>query len=166
MMSRQRTQMGFTVVEVMVALVVLSLVGLALGATFLVGYTAISYETRQIAADSAVSNASLTLLRDLSSATVNSILPDTISTGAGSLVLTYGTPPASTTVTYTIDANNNLLRTLSGFVSGSFVAARGVNTLTVATGTPACELTVSLLPSAAGATVQTLTVSQRTLGCF
>ncbi len=166
MIGQRRRQAGFTVVEAMVSLAVLSIMAVALGGTFLVAFTSLSREASQIAAGTAVSAASLALTRDLSSSTVTSALPDTLTVGSGTLVLTAGPPGATTTATYTIDANSNLVRTLSGAASGSFTAARGVKTLTVSSGIPACQLTVSLLPSATGATAQALTVSQRTQGCF
>jgi len=151
-----------------VALLILTLLAVALGGTFLVGYKTLTREARQIAGDTAVSSASLTLLRDLSSSSITSPLPDTISPGAGTLTLTDGPTSGAATVTYTIDANNNLIRTLSGASTGSFTAARGIQLVTVSSGTPACRLSVSLTPSAVGASTQTLTVDQRvgTAGCF
>ncbi len=44
-------QQGFTLVEVMVAVAVFSVVSLAMAGTFLVGYRAIQNEARVIAAD-------------------------------------------------------------------------------------------------------------------
>ncbi len=166
MNGHHRHQAGFTIIEALVGLAVITIIGLALGSTFLVGYTALNREARQLGAGTAAANASLTLTRDLSSSTISSGLGVTITAGSGSLSLTYGSP--ATNVTYTIDANNNLIRTLSGGSSGSFVAARGVIQLTVSAGTPACVVNVSLLPSAVGATSQSLTVSRRigASGCF
>jgi prepilin-type N-terminal cleavage/methylation domain-containing protein len=160
--ARRRRQAGFTLVEVMVGLLVGTVVSLALASAFLLGYRTISQEARQIAADQAISNASLTLLRDLTSAT-------TISTGtitAGSappLSVTYGVP--ATTATYRIDARNNLIRTVGGTQR---VAARGMAQVVIAPPGPACYYTVTLTPSAAGAVAVSLNASTRVgpQGCF
>jgi prepilin-type N-terminal cleavage/methylation domain-containing protein len=160
--ARRRRQGGFTLVEVLVGLLVGTVVSLALASAFLLGYRTISQEARQIAADQAISNASLTLLRDLTSAT-------TISTGtitAGSappLSVTYGVP--ATTATYGIDAKNNLIRTVGGTQR---VAARGMARVVIAPPGPACYYTVTLTPSAVGAVAVTLNASTRVgpQGCF
>jgi len=166
MSVRRRHQGGFTIIEALVGLAIISVIALALGSTFLVGYTTLSKEALQVGAGTAAANASLALTRDLTSSGITSGLGVTITAGSGSLSLTYGSP--ATNVTYTIDSNNNLIRTLSGASSGSFVAARGVQQLIVSAGTPACYVNVSVLPSAAGATAQSLTVSRRigATGCF
>ncbi len=64
---RQR-QRGFTLVEMMVGLAILSIVTIAMAGTFLVASRAVSNEARAIAAHEAVSGASLWLTRDLNSA--------------------------------------------------------------------------------------------------
>ena len=74
--------------------------------------------------------------------------------------MTYGS--AAIGVAYTIDANQNLIRTVGG---QAFVAARGMTSVTVAA--PAgCYATVTLQPSATGAVAQTLTVGNRPGGCL
>src|SRR5213080_2367385 len=108
MMGGQR---GFTLVEVMVSIAIFTIVSLAMAGTFLVGYRAISNEARVIAADTAVSNASLWLTRDLNSATTTSGCPCTIQAGSP-LTLTYGVPPV--TVVYSVDGSRNLIRTVGG----------------------------------------------------
>jgi prepilin-type N-terminal cleavage/methylation domain-containing protein len=161
MRLKLRQQAGFTLVEAIVGMLILSLVAVALAGTFMVGYSVISQEARQIAAAQAVSSASLTLLRDMTSAT--SISTGTISPGAGSLSFTYGAP--GTTAFYTVDAGNNLIRTVGG---AARVAARGIQSVSVAAGAPACYYTITLQPSAAGSAARTLNLSQRigTQGCF
>jgi prepilin-type N-terminal cleavage/methylation domain-containing protein len=158
--ARRRRQAGFTLVEVLVALLVTSVVMLALAGTFLIGYRALSQEAQQIAADEAISQASLSLTRDLSSAT-SWVVTGALGPGNGqTLTVTYGSP--ATVVVYSISANRDLLRT-TGVPS---VAARGVQSVSVATGAPACYLTVTILPSATGAVSQTLNVGLRTGGCL
>lgn len=161
MTRRSSRQAGFTLVEMMVGLVIMTVVALALVGATLVGYRTITVEARTIAANQTVSNASLALVRDLSSATT--IATGTISPGAGTLTVTYGSPV--TTVTYRIDANRNLLRTVGASTS---VAARGMQTLTIAVGNPACFTAVTITPSAVGAVGSTLNVTQRAgaQGCF
>ena len=78
----KRRQLGFTVVEAMVGVTILTVLTLAMAGTFLVGYRAINNEARVIAADSAVSNASLWLTRDLQSETAT--VAGTIQTGTRS----------------------------------------------------------------------------------
>lgn len=151
-------QQGFSLVEVMVAIAVFSIVSLAMAGTFLVGYRAIQNEARVIAADTASSNASLSLTRDLNSATPT--VAGTIQFGNPPLILTYGMPP--TTVAYSIDANQNLIRTVN---ASSQVAARGITRVTISPWV-GCYGTVSILPSAIGATAVTLNVSNRPGGCF
>jgi hypothetical protein len=141
---------GFTIVEAAIGLLVIALITGALASTFLVGYTVISKEANQISADGAASSSSLSLLRDLSSATSISY-GGALTPGGGSFSVTYGVSPG-TTVTYTIDAQGNLLR-------GSTVAARGLQSLSLSTS--GCQLTVTLTPKAI-AVAQTLGVTQRT----
>jgi prepilin-type N-terminal cleavage/methylation domain-containing protein len=162
-MTGRYRQAGFTLVEAMVGLVILSIIMVALGGTFLVGYTTISREASAIAADTAVTSASFVLSRDMTSSIKTSSLPATISPGSGSLNFQYGSPSVS--ATYTIDANLNLLRTTGGAAS---VVARGVQQMTVSAA--GCVTTITILPSANGAAAQTLTMSQRVgaagTGCF
>ncbi len=155
--SRRRRQAGFTLIEMMVSLAIVTTVTIALGGTFIVGYTAINREAREIAADTAISDASLTLTRDLQSAAA--VPTGSISAGVGALSLTYGSP--AVTVVYTVDASSNLIRTFGG---NAFVAARGMTSVTIAS--PGCYATVTLQPSAVGAVAQTLNVSNRPGGCL
>jgi len=151
---------GFTIVEAAIGLLVIALITGALASTFLVGYTVISKEANQISADSALSSASLPLLRDLSSSTI-SVYTGTLTPGSNSLVVVAGVPP--TTMTYRIDAQGNLTRSVAG--GGTSVAARGLQRLALATA--GCQLTVTLTPKAI-AVARTLRVTQRTgaAGCF
>jgi prepilin-type N-terminal cleavage/methylation domain-containing protein len=158
---RQSRQAGFTLVEVLVGMLVGTVVSLALASAFLLGYRTISQEARQIAANQAVSSASLPMVRDLTSAT--SISTGTITPGAGTLTVTYGIP--LTTATYRIDATNNLIRTVG---AAQRVAARGMTSVRIAPPAPACYYTVTLTPSAVGAVAVTLNVSTRVgpQGCY
>lgn len=163
MITRRRRQAGFTLVELMVGLLIGTLVSLALAGAFAIGYRTIGQEARQIAADQAVSSASLPLLRDLISATT--VTTGTITPGsAPPLTITYGAAPI-TTATYRIDARNNLIRTVG---AAARVAARGMRSVTIAPPGPACYYTVTLTPSAVGAVAVTLNVSTRVgpQGCF
>jgi prepilin-type N-terminal cleavage/methylation domain-containing protein len=157
-------QSGFSLVELMLGLMLMTLVSLALGGATLVGYRTFTTEARQIAAGQAVSGASLTLVRDLSSATT--FTTGTISrNNVGLFTVTYGAAPA-TSVTYRIDAANNLTRTIGGSTS---VAARGMQSVTIARAVnPICDATVTIGPSAVGAVAVTLRVAQRVgvQGCF
>src|SRR6202035_4250371 len=101
--ARRHRQAGFTLVEMMVGMLVGTAVSLALASAFLLGYRTISQEARQIAADQAISTASLPMVRDLTSATT--ISQGTITPAFGTLTITYAVPV--TTVTYRIDARNN-----------------------------------------------------------
>ena len=162
MTDRQRSQAGFTLVELMVGILVTTMIALSLGGAFLVGSRTISVEARQIAGDQAVSGASLPLLRDLTSATT--VSTGTITPGsAPPLTITYGAPV--TTATYRIAANNDLIRTVG---AAARVAARGIKRVTIAPPSPACYSTVTLTPSAVGAVAVTLNVSTRVgpQGCF
>ena len=163
MNRRARRQSGLSLVEMMVGLVLMTVVSLTLAGATVVGYRTFTIETRQIATGKAVSGATLTLVRDLSSATAFTI--GTITRNTGTLQVTYGAPPA-TVVIYRIDAANNLTRTIGGSTS---VAARGMQSVTIArAANPVCDITVTIRPSAVGAAAVTLRVSQRvgTRGCF
>ncbi|TMD15083.1 MAG: prepilin-type N-terminal cleavage/methylation domain-containing protein [Chloroflexi bacterium] len=156
-----RSQRGFTLVELLVGLALSSVVALVLAQTFLVGYQVLTAESRAIAGDQAISSASLSLTRDLSSGKTTSVLPLTLTPGSGALLVVYGSPPV--TVTYAIDASANLIRTAGG---ASTVSSRGLQRLDLSAGLPLCYLNLSLTPSASGAAAQTLRVGERTLGCF
>jgi prepilin-type N-terminal cleavage/methylation domain-containing protein len=161
-MKRAHRQSGYTLIELLMATVITGVVAMALGGTYLVGYRSISLEANEVSADQAVSSASLNLTRDLSSGTVSSALPLTLSPGSGSMVLSYGSP--AVTVTYTINGGKTLLRAVSGGLTT--VAGRGISQLTLSAGTPACYLSATILPSASGASAQTMNVGERTGGCF
>ncbi len=155
-------QRAFTLVETMIALAILSVITVAMAGTFLVASRAVSNEARIIAADEAVSGASVWLTRDLSSATP---LPTgTVSTGT-TLTLTYGSP--AVTVVYSVDNNNDLVRTVNG--TGE-TAARGISSVSISVPgpptAPSCYATVTIQPSATGATPVTFNVSNRPGGCF
>jgi prepilin-type N-terminal cleavage/methylation domain-containing protein len=155
-MRRATRQRGYTLVEALVGITILSIVTLVMASTFLVGVRAITNEARIIAADGASSDASLSLVRDLSSAAA---VPVGTINAATPMTLTYGSGP--TTVVYSVDANSNLIRTVNGSAQ---VAARGITSVTIAlTG---CYATVTIQPSAVGATTSTLNVSNRPGGCF
>jgi len=154
---RQRER-GFTLVEIMVGLAILSLVTIAMAGTFLVASRAVSNEARAIAADEAVSGASLWLTRDLNSA---SALPagTVVALGNPPLTLQYGSP--AVIVAYSVNTNNDLVRTVNGVDT---TAARGITSVTV---TPAgCYATVTIQPSATGATAATFNVGNRPGGCW
>lgn len=162
---RRHGQAGFTLTEMLISLAIVGIVSVVLAETFVVGYTTLSTESRQLAADNTASDASLWLTRDLQSSTLNTALPVTLTPGTGTLSLSYGNP--STTVTYSIDASGNLQRAVSG--GATTAAARGMAQLTVATAggsNPSCYLTITITPSANGARVRTLQVGQRVGGCF
>jgi len=152
----KRRQRGFTLVEAMVGVTILTVLTLAMAGTFLVGYRAINNEARVIAADTAVSNASLWLTRDLQSETA--MVAGTIQAGSP-MTLTYGVPPVM--IAYSIDGNANLIRTVNG---ASQVAARGMTRVIVSWA--GCYGTVSILPSATGASAVLLNVSNRPGGCI
>jgi prepilin-type N-terminal cleavage/methylation domain-containing protein len=157
-MRRATRQRGYTLVEALVGITILSIVTLVMASTFLVGVRAITNEARIIAADNATSDASLSLVRDLNSANTLPGGPATIS-ATSNVTLTYGSTPV--TVVYSVDANSNLIRTVNGSAQ---VAARGITSVTIAlTG---CYATVTIQPSAVGATTSTLNVSNRPGGCF
>ena len=155
-MRRSTHQRGYTIVEALIGISILSIVTLVMAGTFLVGIRAISNESRVIAADNATSDASLSLVRDLSSAAA--VTAGTINAGTP-MTLTYGSP--AITVVYSIDANGNLIRTVNGTAQ---VAARGITSVTIAVA--GCYATVTIQPSAVGATASTLNVSNRPGGCF
>jgi len=154
----RRRQRGFTLVEMMVGLAILSIVTLAMAGTFLVASRAVSNEARAIAADEADSAASLWLTRDLNSAAALPALPVTINL-ANTLTLTYGSPPV--VVIYSVNNNRDLVRTVNGLAT---TAARGVTSVTVTAA--GCYATVAIQPSAIGATVATFNVSNRPGGCW
>ncbi|TMC27457.1 MAG: prepilin-type N-terminal cleavage/methylation domain-containing protein [Chloroflexi bacterium] len=153
-----RTQRGFTLVEMMVALALLSIITVAMAGTFLVGYRAVSNEARVIAADEAVSGASVWLTRDLNSATALPAIPVTVNL-ASTLTVTYGSPPI--TVVYSVNNNHDLVRTVN---LAATTAARGITSVTVTAA--GCYATVTILPSATGATASTFNVSNRPGGCW
>jgi type II secretory pathway pseudopilin PulG len=158
-MRRTARQRGYTIVEALIGITVLSIVTLVMASTFLVGVRAISNEARIIAADNATSDASLSLVRDLNGAAA---VPTGTINAATPMTLTYGSAP--TTVVYSVDATSNLIRTVNGAAQ---VAARGITSVTIAlTGVSTCDLTVTIQPSAVGATASTLNVSNRPGGCF
>ena len=155
-MRRITSQRGYTIVEALIGITILSIVTLVMAGTFLVGVRAISNEARVIAADNATSDASLSLLRDLSSAVA--VTAGTIN-AATPMTLTYGSP--AITVVYSVDANRNLIRTVNGTAQ---VAARGITSVSIAVA--GCYATVTIQPSAVGASALTLNVSNRPGGCF
>lgn len=158
--ERVGARRGFTIIEAAIGLLTLALITAALASTFLVGYRVISKEANQVSADSALSSASLPLLRDLSSSTI-SVYAGTLTPGSNSLVVVAGVPPR--TVSYTIDAQGNLLRAVGG--GATSIAARGLQSLALSTS--GCQLTVTLTPKTI-AIAQTLRVTQRTgvTGCY
>jgi hypothetical protein len=141
----------------MVGLAILSIVTIAMAGTFLVASRAVSNEARAIAADEAVSGASLWLTRDLNSAAT---LPTgTVRFGNPPVILQYGSP--AVIVAYSVNTNNDLVRTVNGVDT---TAARGISSVTV---TPAgCYATVTIQPSATGATAATFNVGNRPGGCW
>jgi len=155
-MRRTSRQRGYTIVEALIGISILSIVTLVMAGTFLVGIRAISNESRVIAADNATSDASLSLVRDLDSAAA--VTAGTIN-AATPMTLTYGSP--AITVVYSVDASGNLIRTVNGTAQ---VAARGITSVTIAVA--GCYATVTIQPSAVGATASTVNVSNRPGGCF
>jgi len=154
----RRRQHGFTLVEMMVSMTIFTVVAVAMAGTFLVGYRAIGNEARVIAADTAISEASLWLTRDLNSTTTTLGCPCTIQAGSP-MTLTYGVPPG-TAVAYSIDASQNLIRTVN---LSDQVAARGITRVSISW--VGCYGTVSILPSATGSVTVILNVSNRPGGC-
>src|SRR5437773_7851020 len=105
----------------MVSLAILAVITLAMGGTFLVAYRAISTEARVIAADEAVSGASLWLTRDLNSANV---LPTGTADATPIFVsFSYGSHPA-VSVVYSVNANHDLVRNVN---VQSVTAAPGIS---------------------------------------
>ena len=149
-------QRGFTLIESMVALAIFAIVSIIMVSTFLVGYRTISTEARIIAADQASGEATLSLVRDLNSADA---LPAGTINGASSVTFTYDA--GAMTVVYSVDGSKNLVRTLNGTAQ---VAARGITSVTITIA--GCYATVTIQPSATGATAATLNVSNRPAGCF
>ena len=154
----RRRQHGFTLVEMMVSMTIFTVVAVAMAGTFLVGYRAIGNEARVIAADTAISAASLWLTRDLNSATTTLGCPCTIQAGSP-MILAYGAPPG-TAVVYSIDASQNLIRTVN---LSDQVAARGITRVSISW--VGCYGTVSILPSVTGSAAVILNVSNRPGGC-
>lgn len=154
----KEAQRGFTLVEMMVGLAILSIVTVAMAGTFLVANRAVSNEARVIAADEAVSGASVWLTRDLNAANALPAGPVTISAG-NPLTLFYGSPAVP--VVYSVDNNHDLVRTVSGAAG---TAARGITSVTITA--PGCYATVIIQPSATGATAATFNVSNRPGGCW
>ncbi len=159
-MRRASRQRGFTLVEIMVGLAILSLVTIAMAGTFLVASRAVSNEARVVAADEAISGASLWLTRDLNSATALPALPVTASIG-NSFTLTYGSPPP-VLVVYSVNNNRDLVRTVNGVDT---TAARGITSVTIMAAA-GCYATVTIQPSATGATAATFNVGNRPGGCW
>jgi prepilin-type N-terminal cleavage/methylation domain-containing protein len=153
-----RAQRGFTLVEMMVGMAILSVIAVAMAGTFLVANRAVSGEARVIAADEAISGASLWLTRDLNSANAVPAGPVTISAG-NPLTLSYGSP--AVTVVYSVDNNQDLLRTVNGTAT---TAARGITSVTITA--LGCYATVTMQPSATGAAAATFNVSNRPGGCW
>jgi prepilin-type N-terminal cleavage/methylation domain-containing protein len=151
-------QRGFTLVEMMVGLAILSIVAVAMAGTFLVASRAVSNEARAIAADEAVSGSSVWLTRDLNSAAALPAVPVTINL-ANTLTLTYGSPPVI--VIYSVNGNRDLVRTVNGAAT---TAARGITSVSVTAA--GCYATVTIQPSATGATAATFNVSNRPGGCW
>jgi prepilin-type N-terminal cleavage/methylation domain-containing protein len=157
MNRRSRRQQGFTLVETVIGLAILTAISLALGGTFLVAGRSLSNEANTIAADTAVSHASFSLTRDLESA--SPIPSGSVSAAPATLNLTYGSPPVA--VVYSINGNGDLVRTAG---VSTQVAARGIRSVVVVAA--GCYLTATIQPSAAGAAPVTLNVGNRPGGCF
>jgi type II secretory pathway pseudopilin PulG len=157
-MTRRVSQRGFTVIEAMIGVLLMTILSLAMVGTFTVGYRTLSQEARQIGADNAVNGADMALTRDLSMATV---LPTGTIGGGSTVSLNYGAP-GSNAVVYSIDGSKNLIRTLNGAAQ---VVARGMTSVTISAVAGSCYATVTLQPSAVGATAQTLNVANRPGGC-
>jgi type II secretory pathway pseudopilin PulG len=150
-------QRGFTIVEAMLGIAVFTIVALAMAGTFLIGYRAISNETADISAGRATSDASIWLTRDLNSADTQPT--GTIAFPNPAITFTYGA--GATTVSYSVDANRNLIRTVAGSAQ---VAARGITSVTIGAWT-GCYGTITIQPSAAGEPAVVLHVSNRPGGC-
>jgi hypothetical protein len=133
----------------------------ALGSTFLVGYSAINRSNATMAGDNATASVSVALTRDISSANgVSPALPVTLTPGAGSITFTPAgsTPPR----VYTIDGAGNVVRTVGGTAT---VAARGIAQLQFAVGSSACQMQVTITASMGALGAQGLTVARRMQGC-
>jgi len=153
-----RAQRGFTLVEMMIAMAILSIIAVAMAGTFLVANRAVSGEARVIAADEAISGASVWLTRDLNSAAALPALPVTINL-LNTLTLTYGSPPVI--IVYSVDNNHDLVRSINGVAT---TAARGITSVTVSSA--GCYATVTIQPSATGASAASYNVSNRPGGCW
>ena len=157
-MRRRVRQRGFTVIEVMIGTLLMTILSLAMVGTFAVGYRTLSQEARQIAADNAVNGADMALTRDLNMATA---LPTGTIGGGSTVSFNYGAP-ASNAAVYSIDGSKNLIRTLNG---NGQVVARGMSSVTISAVAASCYATVILQPSAIGAVARTLNVGNRPGGC-
>jgi prepilin-type N-terminal cleavage/methylation domain-containing protein len=154
--GRQTRQRGFTIVEALLSIAILSIVTLVMASTFLIGYRTVSNEARVIAADTAVSGASLWLTRDIQTAAA---VPVGTISSASTVTLAYGSP--AITVVYSVDATRNLIRTVNG--TGQ-VAARGITSVVITAA--GCYTTVTIQPSATGAVARILNVGNRQGGCL
>jgi prepilin-type N-terminal cleavage/methylation domain-containing protein len=156
MRTRLAGKRGFTLVEAMVGMALLTVMTVAMVGTFLVGSRSLTNEARLIAADTAVSHASFSLTRDLASATT---VPTGTISAASSVTLTYGSPLVS--VVYSVDGSNALIRTANGTAK---VVARGITSVIITAA--GCYATVTIQPSATGAASATLNVGNRPAGCL
>jgi prepilin-type N-terminal cleavage/methylation domain-containing protein len=156
MNHRLRAKRGFTLVEMVIGMAILTGITLAMASTFLVASKSLSNEARIIAADTAISHASFSLTRDLASATTP---PTGTVAAASTLTLSYGSP--AVTVVYSIDASNALVRTVNGTAQ---VAARGITSVVITAA--GCYTTAIIQPSATGASAVTLNVGNRPGGCL
>src|SRR5260370_159501 len=118
----------------------------------------LSNASRASAADEAISGASLWLTRDLNSAAA---LPaGMVRVGNPQMTLQYGSPPVI--VAYSVNTNNDLVRTVNGVDT---TAARGITSVTIMAAA-GCYATVTIQPSATGATAATFHVGNRPGGCW
>ena len=70
MSRRLQRQRGFTLLETVIGLAIVTAITIALAGTFLIAGRSLSNEARTIAADTAISHSSFTLTRDLARATL------------------------------------------------------------------------------------------------
>lgn len=156
MRPRAAAKRGFTLVEAMIGMALLTVITVAMAGTFLVASRSLTSEARVLSADTAVSHASFSLTRDLASAAT---APTGTVSAASTLTLSYGSPVV--TVVYSINRSGDLVRTANGAAQ---VAARGITSIVItATG---CYATATIQPSAIGASAVTLNVANRPGGCF